>query len=368
MGDKNARFVPGLRGNHRVSIDAAPQLRSKISNSVVLARLGMATVDEKRYVVGVQYQPKDLRPMQLWEAIRRPEYLLNPRQIWRRLRRRSRCARNAIRLSWGLPIEVHPKSHVGLDIINIGVYDKVVAEAICRLSDPGEAAFDIGANIGQNVSIMALAVSPGGSVFAFEPGPTAWEMLTRNVESWAAYDLAPITIVRKGLSSRIGEGLLRESLDLGGFSLEDQAPSEVMIAPEHNRAIKVELTTLDAFVSEQPAQIGLIKIDVEGHELAVLEGSKRILEQRLVRDIVFEDFCAQPSPVTLFLQAAGYEVLALLPTRRKPILLTLEQLSEWRRQGYDPPNFLATLDPDRARARFDSAGWKCLRLRAKLVT
>jgi FkbM family methyltransferase len=302
--------------------------------------------------------------VRLWEAIRRPEYLYHPWQIWRRLRRRSLCTRNAVQLAWGLPVELDPKSHVGLDIVNIGVSDKVVAEAICRLSDPEEVAFDIGANIGQNASIMALMVGPRGRVVAFEPGPTAWGMLARNVESWAAYALAPITVVRKGLSSRIGDGLLRESLDLGGFSLEDDAPSEVMIAPEHSRGIKVELTTLDDFFS-QSTKIGLIKIDVEGHELAVLEGSTRILGQGLARDIVFEDFCPQPSPVTLFLQAAGYEVLALLPTWRKPMLLTLEQLSKWRRPDYDPPNFLATLDTDRARARFDSPGWKCLRIRAK---
>jgi FkbM family methyltransferase len=147
-------------------------------------------------------------------------------------------------------------------------------------------------------------------------------MLTRSVESWAPYDLAPITVVRKGLSSRIGDGVLRESLDLGGFSLEDQAPSEVMIAPEHSRGIKVELTTLDDFVWEQPTEIGLIKIDVEGHELAVLEGSTRTLEQRLARDIIFEDFSPQPSPVTLLLQQAGYEVLALLPTWRKHLAQT----------------------------------------------
>lgn len=306
--------------------------------------------------------------MRLWKAIRRPEYLYHPRQIWRRLRRCSLCQRNAVRLAWGLPIELDLKSHVGLDIANIGVYDKVVAEAICRLSDPQELAFDVGANIGQNVSMMALMVGPYGRVVAFEPGPKAWEMLTRNVKSWAGYDLAPITVIRKGLSSRIGDGLLRESFDLGGFSLEDQAPSEVMIPKEHSSGIKVELTTLDAFVFqhiEQPAKIGLIKLDVEGHELAVLQGATRILEERLARDIVFEDFCPQPSPVTLLLQAVGYAVFALLPTWRKPMLLTVEQFSEWRRQWRSAPNFLATLDPDRVRARFDGLGWKCLRLRAR---
>ncbi len=149
----------------------------------------------------VQYQPAEPRPLRLWKAIRRPEYLYHPGQIWRRPQRRSLCARNAIQLAWRLPVELDPTSDVGLDIVNIGVYDKVVAEAICRLLEPEEIAFDIGANVGQNASIMALVLGRLGRVVAFEPGPKAWDMLTRNVESWAPYDLAPITVVRKGLSS-----------------------------------------------------------------------------------------------------------------------------------------------------------------------
>src|SRR5580693_4297831 len=183
MRDKNARFGT----DHRVSISADSRFRTKIGASLVLACLCVAAADEKRYVVRVPYQPGILQRMRLWEGIRRPEYLYHPRQIWRRLRRRSLCARNAVQLAWGLPVELDPQSHVGLDIINIGVYDKVVAEAICRLSDPEEVAFDVGANIGQNASIMALAVGPRGRVVAFEPGPTAWGMLTRNVERWASY-------------------------------------------------------------------------------------------------------------------------------------------------------------------------------------
>jgi FkbM family methyltransferase len=313
----------------------------------------------------VHHQSSDPRPSRLFTALRRPEYLLNPRQIWRRLQRRSLCNQNALQLAWGLPVEVDPSSIVGQDIVNIGLYDRVVLEAIYRLLDAGETAFDVGANIGQNASIMALVVGSGGRVIAFEPGPTALSMLTKNVESWAAYDLAQITVVRKGLSSRSGVGVLHESLDLGGFSLEDHSPGPPRIAPEGARGIPVELTTLDDFHTER-AEIGLIKIDVEGHELAVLEGAGRILEQKLVRDIVFEDYYAQPSPVTERLQAAGYVVFALLTAWHKPILLTLDQLSRRSRQEYDVTNFLATRDPERARQRFESAGWNCLRLRARL--
>jgi FkbM family methyltransferase len=235
-------------------------------------------------------------------------------------------------------VEVDPKSHVGLDITNIGLHDRVVAEAICRLLDPGEAAFDIGANIGQNASIMALVAGPRGRVVAFEPGPTAWGMLSRNVQSWAPYAMAPITLVQKGLSSRIGGGLLHESLDLGGFSLEETAPGPPRIAPEGSRGVEIELTTLNAF-APQSTGIGLIKIDVEGHELSVLEGTSQILGQRLVRDIVFEDFYPQPSPVSRNLQAAGYEVFALGQAWHKPTLLPPNSSDS------SVTNFLATRDP-----------------------
>ena len=107
-----------------------------------------------------------------------------------------------------------------------------------------------------------------------------------------------------------------------------------------------------------------MKIDVEGHEFAVLEGAARLLEEKRVRDIVFEDFHPQPSPVSGLLQAAGYTVFSLVPAWRKPILLTLEQHFERRPQEYQLTNFLGTREPDRTRARFEGAGWKCLRLHA----
>ena len=94
--------------------------------------------------------------LKVLRAIERPEYFFRPSQIWRKLRKNSLFAGQAVQLAWGLPVEVDIGSHVGIDILNLGVYDRVVAEAICRLSDTGEPAFDIGANIGQNASMMAL--------------------------------------------------------------------------------------------------------------------------------------------------------------------------------------------------------------------
>jgi FkbM family methyltransferase len=301
--------------------------------------------------------------MNVFRIIQRPEYFFNSRQIWRRLRKKAILARNEVQTAWGLPVEIDPISDIGGDTLNLGVYDRVVAEAIFRLLDPGEQAFDIGANIGLNVSIMALAAGRRGRVVAFEPGAMSWSILSKNVESWADYDLAPITVVRKGLSSRIGTALLRESVDLGGFTVEKD-PEGLANTWLEGRGLEIELTTLDAFVPGQ-TEIGLIKIDVEGHESSVLEGATQLLRQKRIRDIVFEDFPPQPSPVTLRLQAAGYTVFALFPAWRKPLLLTLKEYAAQSR-WHGPPNFLGTLNPQRALARFQSASWKCLGCRARL--
>jgi FkbM family methyltransferase len=179
--------------------------------------------------------------------IERPEYFFRPSQIWRRLRKNSLFAGQAVQLAWGLPMELDIRSHVGVDILNLGVYDRVVPEAIYRLSDPGEVALDIGANIGQNASIMALTLGPQGRVVAFEPGPESWNLLTRNVQSWAPYEMSPITMVRLGVSSHVGTGLLQEADELGGFSLEEQAPGPPRTIPEGASGINIELTTVDTF-------------------------------------------------------------------------------------------------------------------------
>jgi FkbM family methyltransferase len=290
--------------------------------------------------------------------VERPEYFFRPRQVWRRLRRNSLIARNAVELAWGLPIEVVP-SHVGIDVLNLGVCDPVVPESIFRLLDPGEIAIDAGANIGQNTAIMALAAGPRGSVIAFEPAVAAGNILARNVARWSRYDLAPITVERKALSARNGIGTLRAAADLGGYSLEEESPE-----PKTGAAAEVELTTLDSYFASE-LQVGVIKIDVEGHEQAVLEGSRRLLRERRIRDIVFEDFQPQPSPVTHLLRSHGYTVFSLLMEWRGPVLLSAEAAPYLNGRPGGPPNYLATIDSGRAAARFARRGWKCLRIHAR---
>lgn len=291
--------------------------------------------------------------MKLLNAIKRPEYFWRPQQIWRRLNRTRIAREKQVMLAWGLPIEINPNCHTGVDILNLGLYDRIVPEMILRFLNPGELAVDVGANIGQNSSVMALATGPQGRVVAFEPHPPIGDVLQRNIDRWSKYSLAPIKLIRKGLSAEPGTATLFEpgefGSNMGAASLEDPGDA--------TGEIEIELTTLDQGFAGQ--EIGVMKLDVEGHELSVLQGATKLLQRQAIREIIFEDFQSQPSPVTLLLESFGYEVRLLTAGWRRPRLYPATVEAEERR-GFYSFNFLATCDPERFR-RVQQAGWNCLR-------
>ena len=298
--------------------------------------------------------------MKLLRGLQRPEYFFRPGQLWRRMRRDAVLTRGEVRLSWGLPIRIDPSCVIGRDILNLGLYDRVVPETICRLLDAGEWALDVGANIGQNASIMALVAGPRGYIVAFEPHPTVCHILRENVVSWHPYDLAPIDTVQKGLSSSVGKASLYEGQDFfsgnrGSASLE--VPRAVV------RTHEIDVTTLDEFLAVN-ATIGLAKLDVEGHEHAVLLGGRELLRTGRLRDVIFEDHSRPPTRVTDLLEAAGYSVFKLYARWHGPRLIPCRDALQLGSTAFASMNYLATLDVDRVRARFRRAGWKCLRLQA----
>jgi FkbM family methyltransferase len=193
-------------------------------------------------------------------------------------------------------------------------------------------------------------------VLAFEPHPALRQILERNVARWRGHALAPIDVVPQALSSRAGAAYLHEDEHFAS----NRGSATLEVPPVVVRRHAVELTTLDAWVPRD-ARIGLAKLDVEGHERAVLEGAARLLAGGQVRDLIFEDLRPQSSPVAGMLEAAGYSVFALCAPWHKPCLIPR---GDGARRRVHTDNYLATLDPVRARARFWRPGWRCLRVRA----
>jgi hypothetical protein len=121
--------------------------------------------------------------------------------------------------------------------------------------------------------------------------------------------------------------------------------------------VEVETVALDDLLAER--EVGILKIDVEGHELAALNGAQAALGGGRIRDIFFEDHAEWPSPVGTLLQSHGYRIFGLRERFRGVDLCEPEE----SKVLWAAPTFLATLDPQRAERLMAPSGWRSLRPR-----
>lgn len=288
-----------------------------------------------------------------------PEYLFRPSQVFIRIRRGSTsCVPEIgeVRLPWGDVIEVRPRETIGSELWFYGIFDLVVAEALSRLVDAGETVLDIGANIGQMTSLLSARVGQNGRVIAFEPHPELFAEVERMVRRNSSGDKTNVDLRQLALSNAAGQGSLEIPVDwannrgLGKLAASGQSAK--------GKTISVKLATLDGLLGSD-ASVGLCKIDVEGHELSVFEGARCLLKEKRIRDIVFEDFQDYPSELQQFFRNNGYQLFSLHAGVFKP-RLERTSTSAPKFEAREGANFLATLEPERAVARFAGLGWKCL--------
>ena len=293
--------------------------------------------------------------MKLTERINKPEYLYRPRQALQRIAQTLRPQPKTFQavLPWGLRMRVRPSEDLGSALWRLGIYDLPLSETIWRLLDPGETAIDVGANIGYVTGLMAARSGPGGQVLAFEPHPRLFAELVSNISTWREHRLSAIRPFEVALSSQSGLAFLHEEENFDanrGTSRVTQEPSKIEI-----RTARVDDVCAD------PGPIGVLKVDVEGHELEVLSGGEKLLRARVIRDIVFEDHSRSfDSPVPRLLAGLGYTIFALTRSFTGPLLMAAGE--RYTSTSYLPPNFLATCDPERALARVKADGWQVLRL------
>ncbi len=135
---------------------------------------------------------------------------------------------------------------------------------------PGDIVLDIGANIGGHALPFAQCVSPTGRVLAFEPTVYAFKKLNHqrelNPEFGKLID-ARQTLLMDSESAAIPETIA------SAWPLEPQEG----LHPDHLGRMEstagAQAATLDTLVANEP-RIDFIKLDVDGHELAVLRGAR----------------------------------------------------------------------------------------------
>ncbi len=140
----------------------------------------------------------------------------------------------------------------------------------------GGMFIDVGANIGA-VAIYALRSGVFTKVTAVEPDPHNFAILTSNI---ALNDFEQrVRAIKAAASDTTGHLMLaRHRKNHGAHSVEGSARSNAV------QTITVDAITLDDVLRQQdvaPEEVALVKIDVEGHELSVLEGMRSLLQVRV---------------------------------------------------------------------------------------
>jgi FkbM family methyltransferase len=287
----------------------------------------------------------------------KPEYLLRPHQIARRLWIEAlpkTSAPTSVQLPWGYPIVVNPREIIGWAIYSRAIYELPLTEALFRLASPGDTVVDGGANIGYTTSILASRVGSTGRVHSFEPNPRAFAELRENVAVWQARGQRDAFVLhQEALGPRVGVATLHipASSDWNG----GRARIESSHIDEPGTRLDVAVVALDDLFSNGES-ISVVKLDLEGFELGALHGMENLLRERRVGAIVFEEHDPYPAPTHDFLKRAGYSIFGL-----DSRFLGIECCPE-RRPRFDPvlgppSNYVATYDPEKTVRRLESGLW-----------
>ena len=150
-------------------------------------------------------------------------------------------------------------------------------------TNPTAVVFDVGANTGQ-YSRLVREIGPRTVVHSFEPHPAAFEKLAEAaaIDGFAAHGFA--------LGDNSGEIEFFDYADEEGS--QHASIYREVIEGLHGRPAasqKVRCETLDTVIAGMAIpSINLLKIDTEGHELAVLKGARQALASGTIDVIQFE--------------------------------------------------------------------------------
>lgn len=197
----------------------------------------------------------------------------------------------------------------------------------------GERFIDVGANVGA-YSVLVGSYRPGVSITAVEPDREARNRLAENL---ALNELAA-EVIPAALAEEPGQARFTSGLD----------STNHLAVSASEEAVDVEVRTLDAVAGDR--RVSLVKIDVEGAELAVLRGGHRLLSRPDAPPVLFElngqseQYGVSVPAIRDHLGALGYSLFFHVAQRGG-----LAPFS-----GEEPPpsgNVIATKDPEAVASR-----------------
>jgi FkbM family methyltransferase len=201
-----------------------------------------------------------------------PHYVAFVRSLREQLHPRGVRDVRSVEVADGLRFSVDLGDRLGCDVF-YGYYDeRFEASLFAAVLKPGDTMLDVGANFGYYAITCGRAVGPGGTVHAFEPDPDASDLLTANAEVHGLVDT--LVVHRLAVSDQDGEIEYHLAKETAFSGLRPTGRSAM------RGKITVPMRSLDSIATERGIrQVDAVKIDVEGHEAAVLRGAADLIHR-----------------------------------------------------------------------------------------
>ncbi|HWN10313.1 MAG TPA: FkbM family methyltransferase [Pyrinomonadaceae bacterium] len=220
----------------------------------------------------------------------------------------------------------------------------VLSTIVPNISSDAPVVFDVGANVG-DYSLLVKRFMPSAQVHAFEPANATYQQLVAHLKG--SQGIKPYNI---GFSDS------EKTVELFSYeiqgqqasllaSIDQRLPTQV-VQVSRSASEQITVKTIDAFCKENAIdRIDFLKLDVEGHELAVLRGARNMLEEGSIAIIQFEFGPANIYSRTYFfdfwtLLSGAYDIFRIVPAGIAPIAYYSEH-----REIFLTTNYLAIKKP-----------------------
>jgi len=223
----------------------------------------------------------------------------------------------------GMPMWVDTRDRViATRLLGEGVWEPAETAAFVARVGAGMCVFDVGANIGYYTLLAARAVGAAGAVYAFEPEPRNFALLSRNV---AENGFTNVRLFNAAVSSRPGSARLHlDDANFGAHSFEAGS-----VRTSSGRFVDVDAVSLDGFAEKARVFAAgvVVKVDVQGAEAFVVAGGHGLLALPGVTVFLelwpeaLERASADPARVLADLEGLGFsfEDVGLPESERRPL-------------------------------------------------
>jgi len=196
------------------------------------------------------------------------------------------------------------------------LYEKNTSDFIINHINKGDNVIDVGANIGYTTLLLGKTVGENGYVYSFEPEQTNFDLLKQNVNVNKYQNVEPIQKIVSNKNGKIK------------FVIEDTAVihhidgGKGAFTKKHS-IVRLDSVTLDDYID---GPIKFVKIDVEGHEIEVLNGMKSLIDKNKDLQLIVEFSIGnqrragyKPHQLLTLLEELGFDLFNV-ETQKKIIL------------------------------------------------